>query len=957
MQNFSVCFLIIILEFITGTGNSQSKFAQADSLFYSFNIPASEIAYKKINPESNYAKLRIATIHLLQHEPEKANAIIKELNQESSELPDREKGLFFLASGFYLLETCDFYSAYQELEKAEASFEKMNSVPDLIFGRYLLGRLFKEGFSNHEVAWEYLHKTPDLHTDGYPFLKNLLEFQKARILLDWRNLEEAEYRTHKAEEGFLKNSPLALEFMADCKNLLGLIHLFRGDHPKAIASIQLAIKMVKENKNEFQAGKYYDNLGVIYWTKNPGLSKKYLMEGARINEKYKWNYYRLSSSLLNLGSLFASLKEPKKALVYFNNSRRLKQKIFEANHQELALDYYHIGWAHDLNNNLDSSEHYYERAYSIEHAKLRHRLGHSFLKGSNSVSNVAFSGKIIMSRYQLLKKKYSKSINYQENLKKALNGLLYADTLMLAAQKSYEWENTKASLINEFKPVYESTLECLFELYTLTNENSYLQKALIIMERTKYAALLDQLKNAKLASSLRIPSALLVKERMIRKSIYELQLRIASHPSENQDTQSDIKKIIFWNDSLKVLTGIIGNINIQYDFYQEIPSIVNDFKEPVVEYFYGINNIFSVAIYNGKSTFLKLKLTSEFKENLQTFYHFNSSLKFAQQSTILEFKRCSFYLYNSLLSEIVKTLEIRYPQLLIVPDVALSWMPWDALITKPDQGKQSYRDLSYLLYQFTVRQTFSLSVLAHQNNIPHKSENNKNYGFAFSTKHKDNALPGALKEAYAIADHIPFKIYSGHSSSKEIFLKHAKEANILHLSTHGIYDSTDWRNNALVFSDYRKGDTLRILDIYDLSLPSNLIVLSSCESALGKIQPGEGVMSFARAMTYAGTGSVITSLWKIPDGPTAKIFDRFYYHLTKSISPASALKQAKIEHLTESDNKTSLPFFWAGFYSIGKDEIMVVNLRTLWIKNLVLGSSLILILVLFIYICLYKIQR
>ena len=100
-------------------------------------------------------------------------------------------------------------------------------------------------------------------------------------------------------------------------------------------------------------------------------------------------------------------------------------------------------------------------------------------------------------------------------------------------------------------------------------------------------------------------------------------------------------------------------------------------------------------------------------------------------------------------------------------------------------------------------------------------------------------------------------------------------------------------------------------------LRSDLVVLSACETGLGKNVNGEGVIGLTRAFLYAGTPSVAVSLWKVADASTAELMARFHEHLKAgALSKAEALRQARLEVIRET--AFSHPYYWAPFVLAGR---------------------------------------
>ena len=104
---------------------------------------------------------------------------------------------------------------------------------------------------------------------------------------------------------------------------------------------------------------------------------------------------------------------------------------------------------------------------------------------------------------------------------------------------------------------------------------------------------------------------------------------------------------------------------------------------------------------------------------------------------------------------------------------------------------------------------------------------------------------------------------------------------------------------------------MRLGDIYKLKLSADLVVLSACDSALGKDLESEGTIGLPRGFLYAGAKRVIASLWKVDDAATAKLMSSLYARIQKGESPSAALRKAQLEML--DDPLWSKHYYWAAF--------------------------------------------
>lgn len=117
----------------------------------------------------------------------------------------------------------------------------------------------------------------------------------------------------------------------------------------------------------------------------------------------------------------------------------------------------------------------------------------------------------------------------------------------------------------------------------------------------------------------------------------------------------------------------------------------------------------------------------------------------------------------------------------------------------------------------------------------------------------------------------------------------------------------------MLSKDDENDGILTVGELYEIRLPAELVTLSACETALGKVASGDDVVGFTRGFLYAGTGSIVSSLWKVDDKATSLLMQKFYMDLTAT-DKRSALRSAQL-HVRDSYN--SHPYYWAAFQITG----------------------------------------
>jgi CHAT domain-containing protein/tetratricopeptide (TPR) repeat protein len=257
-------------------------------------------------------------------------------------------------------------------------------------------------------------------------------------------------------------------------------------------------------------------------------------------------------------------------------------------------------------------------------------------------------------------------------------------------------------------------------------------------------------------------------------------------------------------------------------------------------------------------------------------------------------------------------------RLLIVADGALHYVPFAAL---PLPGR---RDDTLLLAEHEVVHAPSASVLLElRREAAPRTPATKTIAVLADPVFGDAypRLPHTRLEARNILALVPknqsFRALGLDASRGTVTSAALADYRIVHLATHAFADTERPELSGLVLSLRNAGGeaedgVLRLHDIYGLELGADLVVLSACQTALGKEIRGEGVVGLTRGFMYAGARTVVASLWSSPDVATSELMTRFYRHLLKEDrAPSDALRAAQLS-LARTARWRS-PYYWAGF--------------------------------------------
>jgi CHAT domain-containing protein len=181
-------------------------------------------------------------------------------------------------------------------------------------------------------------------------------------------------------------------------------------------------------------------------------------------------------------------------------------------------------------------------------------------------------------------------------------------------------------------------------------------------------------------------------------------------------------------------------------------------------------------------------------------------------------------------------------------------------------------------------------------------------------------LPGAEKEAVAVAGLFSAMALTGAQATKAAVVQRAGDSRILHFATHGVLNGAEEQFSGLVLApDRTSSGFLAAREIRALKLNAEMVVLSACDTGEGKLT-GDGVLGLGRAFVEAGVPSLVVSLWSIPDAPTAALMVEFYQNIRIGQGKAQALRTAMLATMKQFPEPRS----WAAFTLLGVPEASAV---------------------------------
>ena len=500
-------------------------------------------------------------------------------------------------------------------------------------------------------------------------------------------------------------------------------------------------------------------------------------------------------------------------------------------------------------------------------------------------------------------------------------------------------ESTRSLLESEEyrQSFFEGELRPYTNMMTALLSAGKQEEAFNYSERARSRGFLDVL-GSKVQLS-RAKSGLLEEERELQERIASIKARL-SDETEGETERSVLRKQLA--EAERAYSAFLARVRKQDKEQVSLMSVepltlkeVQEFLDPqttLVEYFVSERDAFVWVVEKDKLQFVTVelpreKLASLVKDLRESIFTLGEKDKFNEASA---------FLYKQLLEPLLP--HITGKELIIVPHDVLHYLPFHALVGS---------DGRYLIEKYPVYYLSSASLLQF---VKEKRKAGGEKVLAFGNPDlgdPEKNLEYAELEAKEVKAAYPEStVYIRKEATEEKSKTLSANRDILHFATHAQLNEDDPLSSAVLLAKEGKEDgRLEVREIFGMDLKANLVVLSGCDTALGKLSTGDELVGLTRAFIYAGTPSVVASLWNVDDSSTAHLMASFYRNL-KTMSKVEALRQAQLELIrgegrsdmlarrgvggigklgetvksesaSQNPVSTSHPYFWAPFILVG----------------------------------------
>ncbi len=761
----------------------------------------------------------------------------------------------------------------------------------------------------------------------------------------------------------------------------------KGDYAAAIDYYDRALNVFKQTVGENHQSAIRSYLGIantyIYQEKFREALEFY---GVVLDINFNLvgeNHVNTSAAYNNLGSLYYFAGDFDLAITYFKKALAIDRNIHGDKHPNIANAYYNIARVYGEQGKTRQALEYVQSA--INSSLMDFHDDNIFV---NPALVNFFDSKdllwFLQFKGELLESGFSKSGN-MKGLDISLHSFVLSDSLVDKIRESYTDRRDQALLARQSTKIYESAVNGAYSMIKQLNpenvkqigrdavyedkKKEYQEWYYYFTEKNKGSILFSSLAESNAKSFGGIPDTLVAEEEDLKRTINQITQELSANPDSAQRVYYQdqlFKANQAYNDLIHRLENDFPKYyDLKYDVsvatIEELQTFLPD-STMFLSYFLTEDSLYANYITKDRFEIHKTVKDVKYEKNI---YAFRKSLIYKFDKL---YKRYGRQLYEQLFpADIPEGIN----SLIVVLDGVMSTIPFEALLTADSEPGTPYDSLPYMIKDYSISYTFSANLLyktfSNEKIVRNKApkdimtiapvvfeapyleilagKRKSSYdeeGVAQTLRHgisinhaEIKPLPGSEEEVITIDS--TFKNASRNSNlylrndANEQLVKTGgiQDFKYLHLASHGFVNQEEPEFSGIFLSvDSAGSDQDGILfsgEVYDLNLNAELVTLSACETGLGKISTGEGIIGLTRALLYAGTKNVNVSLWKVSDASTRNLMISLYRRLavTKvpeerfaSLQYSNFLRSAKLDLI--ENREYAHPYYWSPFVLIGK---------------------------------------
>ena len=757
---------------------------------------------------------------------------------------------------------------------------------------------------------------------------------------------------HKRDEGF-------------CLNNIGLFYQKNDQFQEALAHFESSMAIAIENNNYDAESECLTNIGAIYVTLgNYDIALRKFTNALEIDKKRN-NLEYVGIDLSNIAIIFRkkwlesnSKSDLLQSFTYLNECYKIfelqKNKLItirilnnlgnisnDLDNENDALRYFSTGMAEADNINDKDAKCY-----------LINNIGTTLLKKQKEDEALACFQKAIalaaeVNAGQVLWDAFYETAGIQKRRKdyrNAFKSYQYAMDVIEKSRSSIADEDLKSTFLGSDRrlEVFHGTIDLLYQMRKDDGDLKCARLAFQIMEKAKARGFLDSLEVSRVSAGRSADPEIENRLNDLRIRMSRMSRRLtesAASPIERKQWDAEASRL---EEDYALLRREIRARDPRFaDLrFPDLISLENAQKElldsdtAIFAYAVGRETAYGLAIEKNQVRFFPLVAPSVLRDLVQR--HLKSVSD--REQAVLD-SGADEALFQAL---IAPGFSRPFRHLIIIPDDILHYLPFETL--RPRDGAPWLGTNLDISYAPSVSSLSEIRKRAKRRNIPPRDL------LAVAAADREEAAGGTTaifreKEVNGIAglfDPLKCVILKGHTADETTLKTHRfGDFRLIHFAAHGRIDEQMPGRSAIILKNNPASDEdgfFQAGEVIDVRLNAELVALSSCRSASGRMVRGEGIVGLNRSFLFAGASAVLMSLWPVDDEATGYLMNRFYRHLRDGQTISESLRRAKTE--MSASMSFSHPYFWAGFVINGAGERRLSLAVPVWVPVLI-GSIII----------------
>ncbi len=702
-------------------------------------------------------------------------------------------------------------------------------------------------------------------------------------------------------------------------------------------------------EKHFDTANLYYCLGFTFWKLGDlDSSLPYLQKSLKIRREILGeNHFEVAASYTILGLFYSKKGRFDLALEYHLKALEIYLALLDDRHTSVLGTYTYIAYEYLEQNNFDRALEYFEKAITSEIP----------LQSSESINNISVL-KQGRNRYNLLSRLRGKARAYAQgyhsqshNLQDLQNSLLtylFYSRVIDDLQVRFRADGSKYRVGELARQEYINAIRVALALFRETRDQQSLHQAFFFAEKSKSSVLLQSVAEARAKELSAIPDSILDRE-------YRLRTELAYCEQKLFEDQNDSVKAANWRDRQFKINEDLVNLQrrLERDFpeYLKLKSQIEvvsveqvqrdllDEKTALVEYVAAEDSLFIFVI---SQTGLEVKVVPKSPSLGMEVERFREAII---TQNFGEYVWSAHQLYRQLVEPVAERIAVSpqetedyscLPYLLNTNSISYAYSA--TLLHETQMSKRDLPENDYIAfapifkdgiptetrgYYFFHQNARNVAAVGARRNVPLPESVRLTGQLLYSEKEAVGILE-LFTKTYGLLERWfrnKSRVYLGDNATERNF----KNLELwlyryLHLATHGFSTDENPELCGLVLAQdgsVQEDNVLRLIEIYNLKLQAELVVLSACETALGKMITGEGVIGLVRGFLYAGAQNLLVSQWQVSDAATADLMIEFYNAMLSGASKTDAIRRAKLT-LMDSNPEYAKPYYWSSFVLIGR---------------------------------------